>query len=127
MDQLLQCVKDLKERNNSNNTTKGSNGNTGSSNGNTGSSNTSADSADATDASHKNYIFVKGSICDESLLERLFARFEFDCILHFAAQTHVDRSFANPGSFITTNILGTQAILERIIKVRPWNSILITE
>ena len=55
-----------------------------------------------------NYRFVKGDICDRELLESL----EFDAIINFAAESHVDRSILDPSPFLRTNVLGTQNLLE---------------
>ncbi|MGH7691903.1 MAG: dTDP-glucose 4,6-dehydratase [Candidatus Dormibacteria bacterium] len=61
-------------------------------------------------AHHSGYAFVKGDICDGSLVGEL-AR-EVDCIVNFAAETHVDRSILDPGDFIRTDVLGTHRLLE---------------
>jgi dTDP-glucose 4,6-dehydratase len=61
------------------------------------------------DARHR---FVHGDITDRALLERLFAQHRPRAVLHFAAETHVDRSLADPGAFVRTNIDGTFALLE---------------
>lgn len=58
-------------------------------------------------ASHPNYIFVKGDICDEVLVKNLFQEHQFDAIFHFAAESHVDNSILGPKVFIETNVLGT--------------------
>ncbi len=58
------------------------------------------------------YQFVKGDICDADLIEKLFVNHSFDYIVHFAAETHVDRSIHNPRAFIDTNIVGTHTLLE---------------
>jgi len=58
------------------------------------------------------YTFVKGDICDFKLLARLFKKYKFDAVAHFAAETHVDRSIFGPKDFIDTNINGTFALLE---------------
>ena len=58
-----------------------------------------------------NYTFVKGDIVDEKLLGELFARYRFEGVIHLAAESHVDRSIANPIEFIRTNILGTVTLL----------------
>ncbi len=58
------------------------------------------------------YRFVNGDICDQVLLERLFAEEKIDTVVHFAAESHVDRSIEGPAEFIQTNILGTFALLE---------------
>jgi len=56
--------------------------------------------------------FVKGSICDADLVENLLRQHNIDTIVHFAAETHVDRSILGPGQFIETNIVGTYTLLE---------------
>ena len=58
------------------------------------------------------YHFVKGDIRDRRLLKELFARYDFDTVVHFAAESHVDRSITDPEVFLTTNIMGTQALLD---------------
>ena len=55
---------------------------------------------------------IIGDICDSNLLERLFFEYEFDVVVHFAAESHVDRSIDGPMNFIQTNIVGTLSILE---------------
>ena len=57
--------------------------------------------------SHPNYIFVKGDICDEGLVKKLFQEYQFDAVFHFAAESHVDNSILGPKVFIETNVLGT--------------------
>lgn len=59
-----------------------------------------------------NYQFVHGDIADEHLLEQLFNKYDFDYIVNFAAESHVDRSIAEPDIFIKTNIVGTHKLLE---------------
>jgi dTDP-glucose 4,6-dehydratase len=61
-----------------------------------------------------NYRFVRGDICDRGLLEKI----EFDAIVHFAAESHVDRSILDPAPFLQTNVIGTQALLEAARKRR---------
>lgn len=58
------------------------------------------------------YIFAKGDIGDRGLLDRLFSEYEFDTVVNFAAESHVDRSIVEPEVFLATNILGTQALLD---------------
>ena len=58
------------------------------------------------------YRFVKGDICDSELLTELFAKEQIDTVVHFAAESHVDRSIVGPGEFIRTNINGTFTLLE---------------
>ena len=58
------------------------------------------------------HIFVKGDICDRGLLDRLFAEHRPRAVVHFAAESHVDRSIYGPGTFVKTNIEGTYTLLE---------------
>lgn len=58
------------------------------------------------------YRFVKGDIRDKDLVEKLFAEYDFDTVVHFAAESHVDRSILEPELFLTTNIVGTQTLLD---------------
>lgn len=58
------------------------------------------------------YHFVKGDICDSQLVDNVFAEEGVDCVVHFAAESHVDRSITDPAGFIQTNILGTFNLLE---------------
>ncbi len=62
--------------------------------------------------------FVRGSICDRELVEKLFRR-GLDAVLNFAAESHVDRSILRPASFIETNIIGTEVLLEA---ARRWKT-----
>ena len=58
-----------------------------------------------------NYRFVKGDITDGDFLMRLFAEHQFDGVIHLAAESHVDRSIANPTECVVTNVLGTVNLL----------------
>jgi len=58
-----------------------------------------------------NYKFVKGDICDVNFLTELFSRYNFDGVVHLAAESHVDRSISNPMEFIMTNVVGTVNLL----------------
>jgi dTDP-glucose 4,6-dehydratase len=58
------------------------------------------------------HIFVQGDICDRPLVDSLLRRHEVDTIVHFAAETHVDRSIVDPEPFIRTNVLGTFTLLD---------------
>jgi dTDP-glucose 4,6-dehydratase len=58
-----------------------------------------------------NYTFVKADITDAGRMQELFAEHAFDSVIHLAAESHVDRSIANPMSFIETNIVGTVVLL----------------
>ena len=66
----------------------------------------------ADDIDNERCFFVKGDICDRSLIDRLFADYRFDVVVNFAAESHVDRSIENPQLFLNTNILGTQNLLD---------------
>lgn len=59
------------------------------------------------------HIFVHGNICDKDLVARLIADYDPDYIINFAAESHVDRSIANPEIFVTTNVMGTVNLLQR--------------
>ena len=58
------------------------------------------------------YRFVKGDICDASLVASLLEQETIDAVVHFAAESHVDRSILGPEVFVRTNVLGTQVLLE---------------
>jgi dTDP-glucose 4,6-dehydratase len=58
------------------------------------------------------YAFVRGDICDAELVGRVFSEHGIDTVVHFAAESHVDRSIEGPGAFIRTNITGTFTLLE---------------
>ena len=58
------------------------------------------------------HVFVQGDICDRSLVDRLLAAHRPRAVLHFAAESHVDRSIHGPGAFMRTNVEGTFALLE---------------
>lgn len=62
--------------------------------------------------SDSRYTFVHGDICDQVMVDSLFAQYQFDTVVHFAAESHVDRSIDGPAEFIQTNIYGTFALLE---------------
>ena len=56
-------------------------------------------------------IFLKKDIVDESYISQLFDRYQFDGVVHLAAESHVDRSITNPMEFIMTNVVGTVNLL----------------
>src|ERR1700722_14872544 len=58
------------------------------------------------------FIFLKGDICDETLVSAVLERHHIDTVVHFAAESHVDRSILGPDDFIRTNIVGTHALLK---------------
>jgi dTDP-glucose 4,6-dehydratase len=59
----------------------------------------------------ENYRFIKGDICDTKLVEGIFAEYDVDRVIHFAAETHVDRSIPHPEIFVQTNVMGTAVML----------------
>ena len=59
------------------------------------------------------HVFVHGSICDAVLVKSLIDQYDPDYIINFAAESHVDRSIANPEIFVTTNVMGTVNLLQR--------------
>lgn len=61
--------------------------------------------------SSSNYTFVKGDITDAMFINELFAKHNFDAVIHLAAESHVDRSISNPLDFVFTNVVGTVNLL----------------
>jgi len=66
---------------------------------------------------NENFVFVHGDICNTELIEALLKEYKLDTIVHFAAESHVDRSITGPDAFIETNILGTYSLLKAAKKV----------
>jgi len=58
------------------------------------------------------YTFIQGDIADQNLVNKVFAENEIDFVIHFAAESHVDRSFNDPQLFMKTNVLGTSVLLQ---------------
>src|SRR6478752_307830 len=58
-----------------------------------------------------NYFFEKADILDENRLDLLFERYQFNAVIHLAAESHVDRSIIDPLAFVRTNVLGTVNLL----------------
>ncbi|NER81244.1 MAG: dTDP-glucose 4,6-dehydratase, partial [Leptolyngbya sp. SIO1D8] len=58
------------------------------------------------------FFFVKGDVCDAQLVTQLLAQHQIDTIVHFAAESHVDRSILGPAAFVQTNVVGTFTLLE---------------
>lgn len=69
---------------------------------------------------YPNYHFIQGDICDSNLLESLFKEHQFQEVVHFAAESHVDNSITGPSAFIETNIVGTFQLLQAAYKL--WMS-----
>lgn len=61
---------------------------------------------------HSNYEFIKGNVCNRELVEFLFQKYQFQGVIHFAAESHVDNSIKNPGAFVETNVNGTYTVLD---------------
>lgn len=68
-------------------------------------------------ANNKNYSFCHGNICDTDLVENLLTEHNINTIVHFAAESHVDRSIDGPDAFIETNIIGTHSLLKAAKKI----------
>lgn len=64
----------------------------------------------------KGYLFFHGDICDEKLVENIFTENHIDTVVHFAAESHVDRSIQDPLRFIQTNVIGTTTLLNAALK-----------
>ncbi len=58
-----------------------------------------------------NYTFIKGDITDASFIESIFKKYNFDGVIHLAAESHVDRSITDPLAFVKTNVIGTMNLL----------------
>ncbi|MGH1336006.1 MAG: dTDP-glucose 4,6-dehydratase [Aureispira sp.] len=68
-----------------------------------------------------NYEFVKGDIVEQQFVEQLFDAYDFDGVIHLAAESHVDRSITNPLAFVETNIIGTVNLLNAARRVWEGN------
>lgn len=66
--------------------------------------------------SDPNYSFVRGDICDQNLVDQLMQEQQVDQVIHFAAETHVDRSITDGSAFVRTNLLGTYALLDSALR-----------
>ncbi len=64
------------------------------------------------DAGKRRYFFEKADICDRAEMERIFKQYDIDTVVHFAAESHVDRSILGPEAFIKTNVMGTYTLLD---------------
>jgi dTDP-glucose 4,6-dehydratase len=71
------------------------------------------------------YRFVRGDICDAAVVASVLAEEKIDAVVHFAAESHVDRSITGPEIFVKTNVLGTQILLEESKK--HWQSKVVPE
>jgi len=68
-------------------------------------------------AQSERFAFEQVDICDRAALDAVFAQYQPDCVMHLAAESHVDRSIDGPAAFIETNIVGTYTLLEA---ARSW-------
>ena len=68
-------------------------------------------------ADDERYTFINGNICDRELVINLLRQYQIDTVVHFAAESHVDRSITNPGQFIETNVVGTMSLLDACRRV----------
>ncbi|AET70517.1 dTDP-glucose 4,6-dehydratase [Desulfosporosinus orientis DSM 765] len=71
---------------------------------------------------HYNYSFIKADIRDRQRMEEIFLTYNIDTVVNFAAESHVDRSIEEPEVFLTTNVIGTQVLLDvakKHWKIRP--------
>src|SRR5699024_4107463 len=59
-----------------------------------------------------NYTFVKADICDSETIMKIFDENDIDRVVHFAAESHVDRSFRNPEVFVRTDVMGARVMLD---------------
>lgn len=69
-------------------------------------------------ADNKNYTFIKGDIRDRKKVEEIFSLYNIDNVVNFAAESHVDRSIEDPEVFLTTNVIGTQSLLD--VSKKHW-------
>ncbi|MFU0828720.1 MAG: dTDP-glucose 4,6-dehydratase [Lachnoclostridium sp.] len=61
---------------------------------------------------YENYIFIREDICNRDAIIKIFEKYDIDRVVHFAAESHVDRSIKNPQTFVNTNVLGTLNLLD---------------
>lgn len=71
-------------------------------------------------ASDSRYRFEHGDVRDRAFVDGLFQRYSFDTVVHFAAESHVDRSIVEPERFLSTNVMGTLTLLDTAR--RHWNT-----
>jgi dTDP-glucose 4,6-dehydratase len=62
---------------------------------------------------HANYTFVRGDIADPKAMAEVFSQHQPDIVVHFAAESHVDRSVLDATAFVQTNVIGTQVLLDQ--------------
>lgn len=69
----------------------------------------------------ENYHFLKGDINDSLYLDEIFSTYQFDSVIHLAAESHVDRSISDPLAFVKTNVFGTVNLLNAALKIWKGN------
>ena len=79
-----------------------------------------ANLSDIQDNANENYTLIRGDIRDTAILEQVFKKNRLDGVIHFAAESHVDRSILGPRAFVETNVTGTFNLLEESLKM--WRS-----
>ncbi len=70
------------------------------------------DGAFGVPAGTQRYFFEQADICDRTRMEEIFRRYDIDTVVHFAAESHVDRSILGPEAFVRTNVMGTFTLLD---------------
>jgi dTDP-glucose 4,6-dehydratase len=70
---------------------------------------------------HARYFFEHGNICDRVFVESLFGKYDIDTVVHFAAESHVDRSILGPEAFVKTNVMGTFTLLD--VALNAWEKV----
>ena len=70
---------------------------------------------------YENYVFIKGDINDSNFIHSLFKKYQFEYIIHLAAESHVDKSIENPYEFAKTNIMGTLNLLNSFKNIWETN------
>lgn len=63
-------------------------------------------------SANPNYFFVRGDVCNREDVQAVFQKYDIDTVIHFAAESHVDRSILGSGVFVQTNVIGTQVLLD---------------
>ena len=66
--------------------------------------------------SNPNYSFVRGDVCDQNIVDKLMQEQQIDQVIHFAAESHVDRSIVDGSAFVRTNLLGTYTMLDSALR-----------
>lgn len=70
------------------------------------------------------YIFERGDICDGAFIKNIFEKYKIDTVVHFAAESHVDRSILGPEAFVKTNVIGTFTLLDSALNAWKENGVM---